>query len=162
MSGKRQPTDVVVAKGKKHFSKNELADRSGRDVRPSKPVKQLRAPDYMPETLKKRFRDLARQLIELMPTMVARPDADTLARYVMAEQAYIDAYDREMLALTRDSTTSATKWAGVVDKHFKQCRSCAQDLGLTLSSRCGLVLPEPANKEPENPFQQLYELRRDA
>lgn len=162
MSGRRQPTDLVVANGKKHFSKKELSERSGRDVRPQKTVKQLRAPDYVPDSLRDRFNKLSRQLIELMPSMVARPDADTLARYVMAEHAYIDAHEKETEALSNYSIEAASKWAGIADKHFKQCRSCAQDLGLTLSSRCSLVLPSPAEPEPENPFLKLHELRRDA
>jgi P27 family predicted phage terminase small subunit len=35
------------------------------------------------------------------------------------------------------------------DKLFKQCRASAMDLGLTISSRCRLVIPTTDNKEKE-------------
>ena len=38
------------------------------------------------------------------------------------------------------------------DKSFKQCRACANDLGLTITSRCKLILP----KTPENPKENKF------
>ncbi len=161
MSGSRQPTAVLIAKGKKHLTRAEIEERKAKEVHNCEPVKQLRSPAYLPEQLRERFGKLAKQLIALMPTMVARPDADTLARYVMAEDAFCAAYDNETQAIARGMTDMAGKWAAIADKHFKQCRNCATDLGLTLSARCNLVIPQGAEKEPENPFLTLLE-RKDA
>ncbi|MGN7308777.1 P27 family phage terminase small subunit, partial [Bacillus subtilis] len=36
------------------------------------------------------------------------------------------------------------------DKFFKQCRQAASDLGLTISSRCKLVVPKKEEKEPSD------------
>lgn len=43
------------------------------------------------------------------------------------------------------------------DRAFKQCRQCAVDLGMTISSRCKLVVPKTAEKAKENKFAK-YEV----
>ena len=48
------------------------------------------------------------------------------------------------------------KWSNLQDKFFKQCRTCASDLGLTISSRCKLVIPEIKKEAPkENKFKKF-------
>ena len=57
--------------------------------------------------------------------------------------------------------TGAEKWTGIQDKYFKQCRSCANDLGMTIGARCRLVVPQRAEPE-ENPLEALLKGRRQA
>ena len=48
------------------------------------------------------------------------------------------------------------KWLKVQDKLFKQCRASANDLGLSISSRCKLVVPETKKETPkENEFKKF-------
>ena len=44
---------------------------------------------------------------------------------------------------------------------FKQCRGCANDMGLTVTSRCRLVLPESARPPEENAFERLMREKRE-
>ena len=48
MPGKRQPTDVVVANGRKHLSRSEEAERRAGEVR-VEPPKTAKAPKWLPE-----------------------------------------------------------------------------------------------------------------
>jgi P27 family predicted phage terminase small subunit len=47
------------------------------------------------------------------------------------------------------------KYAGLQDKYFKQCRAAANDLGLSISARCRLVVPKAQEKPPENKFNKF-------
>ena len=40
----------------------------------------------------------------------------------------------------------------IQDRCMKQCRQGASDFGLTVSSRCRLVVPKPQQQKPENKF----------
>ena len=62
MAGKRQPTDVVIANGRKHLSKAEEAERRAGEVKVS-PAKTAKPPKWLPETLKKDFRAIGKRLI---------------------------------------------------------------------------------------------------
>ena len=42
------------------------------------------------------------------------------------------------------------------DKVFKQCRAAASDLGLTITSRCRIVVPKQEDK-PKNPFVSKFQ-----
>jgi P27 family predicted phage terminase small subunit len=47
-------------------------------------------------------------------------------------------------------------WSKIQERYFKQCRSSANDLGLSISSRCKLVVPETKEEKPkENKFKQF-------
>ena len=62
MPGARQPTDVILANGRKHLSKAEEAARRAGEV--SLPVaKTAKPPKWLPETLRKDFRALGKRLI---------------------------------------------------------------------------------------------------
>ena len=95
-----------------------------------------------------------------MPRMIARTDADTIATYCMARQEWLSASARANAALSAGDLEGANGWGLVQDRYFKQARSCANDLGLTISSRCRLVLPEGARKPKEdNAFERLLRER---
>lgn len=52
------------------------------------------------------------------------------------------------------------------ERYFKQARNCANDMGLTVTSRCRLVVPEGvgASESDDNPMLALIQggLSRDA
>ncbi len=88
MAGPRQPTDLLVLKGNKHLTKAETEARRAAEVKAPPPKsKRVKPPAYLPESLHKKFRTLAKQLIEI--GILAEIDYDCLgARYLLAEQAY--------------------------------------------------------------------------
>ena len=49
----------------------------------------------------------------------------------------------------------------IQDRFFKQCRGCANDMGLTVTSRCRLVLPESARPPEENAFERPMREKRE-
>ena len=85
MPGKRQPTDVIKANGRKHLSRAEEAQRRAGEVKLPQ-AKTARPPRWLPEELKKTFRALGKQLIQAK--LYTELDADTLGRYVAAQHQW--------------------------------------------------------------------------
>lgn len=159
MSGKREPTDLVKAKGRKHLSRAEETARRDVEVpNTTPPGAKIRAPDWLPTDLRDEFNDLRRQLVDL--GIFAKLDRDTLARYLIAHQVYLRATNYVQFALDKGDATKADKWSSVQNKYFKQCRDCANDLGLTISSRCKLVIPKA--DQPEEDELSAFLARRRA
>lgn len=156
MPGPRQPTDLVVAKGRKHLSKAEEVGRRAKEVRISSP-KTARPPKWLPEELKKDFRALGKRLIAV--GLYTDLDADTLGRYLAAHQQWLKATEEAGKALEAEDVEAAKEWSAIQDRYFKQARGCAGDMGLTVTSRCRLVLPQvrPQASEEINPFLTLIQ-----
>lgn len=155
MPGPRQPTDVVKAKGRKHLSKAEEAQRRAGEVQVERP-KTVKVPKWVPEDLKKEFRALGRKL--LAAGLYTDLDADTLGRYLVAQRQYILATQETERALDQRNQEMADSWGKIQERYFKQARNCANDMGLTVTSRCRLVVPDaPQKGEEDNPFLQLIQ-----
>lgn len=155
MPGPRQPTDVVKAKGRKHLSKAEEAQRRAGEVQVERP-KTVKVPKWVPEDLKKEFRALGRKL--LAAGLYTDLDADTLGRYLVAQRQYILATQETERALDQRNQEMADSWGKIQERYFKQARNCANDMGLTVTSRCRLVVPDaPQKGDEDNPFLQLIQ-----
>ena len=168
MAGRRQPTQLVIAKGKKHLTKEEIAERLAREVAPA--TDDITAPAYLTAVQKKHFDKIAGQLKKIK--RMGETDVDTLARYVVAEMQY-EAATKELRALLKKRPeetgdqeydlgvldlwySSQDKAAKLQDRYYKQASALARDLGLTISSRCKLVVPEAAKEQPKvNKFAQF-------
>ena len=151
MANQRQPIQLIKAKGKKHLTKNEIEERTNSEIPPI--TDSIAPPDYLNEVQKKRFRAVAEDLQAL--EIMGKTDCDALARYVVVEELFEVAsktlQDPEVLA-DSEKTVSATL---TLEKCFKMCRAAAGDLGLTISSRCKLVVPKaPEDKKP-NKFNRF-------
>lgn len=155
--GPRQRLSVLEGNGRKHLSKAEKARRAAQEVDLPKP-KTLRVPKWLPEGNRKEFRALAKELLAA-DLGAAQLDADTLGRYVVAQAQYVQACALVGLALEQKDTALLEKWSKAQDTYFKQARSCANDLGLTITSRCRLVLPEGSKPKEKNAFEQMREER---
>lgn len=158
MGGKRQPTDLVVLKGKAHMGKATVAERKAREPKRPAGRVQTRAPDWLPETLRGEFNALRGKLADL--NIFDQVDRDTLARYLVAQRSYLEAAKLADAAIARKDSDGAREWSAVQDRYFKQARNCATDLGMTITSRCRLVIPE-AKKPEENPFEVLMRERQN-
>ena len=155
MPGPRQPTDVVKAKGRKHLSKAEEAQRRAGEVQVERP-KTVKVPKWIPEDLKKEFRTLGRKL--LAAGLYTDLDADTLGRYLVAQRQYLIAAEETDQALARKDQEGADAWGRIQERHFKQARNAGNDMGLTVTSRCRLAVPDaPQKGDEDNPFLQLIQ-----
>ena len=138
MAGQRQPTNLVLAKGKKHLTKDEIAARLTAEVQPR--TDDIAAPAYLTATQKKEFNRLAGQLQKL--NIMGETDVDALARYVTAQTLYELTSKKMRTAMrTMDDPYELDQLSKLQDRYFKQADRAASALGLTISSRCRLVVP---------------------
>ncbi len=146
----RQPTDLLLVKGKKHLTKAEIEDRKSKEVKA--PSDKVKAPSYLPADLKKEFNKIAKELKEI--GIITNLDIDALARFIIAKKMYLELTKQilekpELMIVDKDIVTTQ-------DKLFKQCRVSASDLGLTISSRCKLVVPKKEDKKELTEEEKLF------
>lgn len=148
MPGPRQPIELLEAKGRKNLTKSEKDRRKATEV--SAPSDKVKPPTYLSKELKREFNKIAKELLAI--GIITNLDIDALARYVIAQDMYktitLKLLDNPNMDIFLDLLT-------VQDKLFKQCRSAAMDLGLTISSRCKLVMPTPKDPPKNNPFDKF-------
>ena len=84
MAGPRQPTALLMAKGKKHFTKAEIKERLASEVQPC--TEDIVAPAFLTTVQKKEFDKLAGQLQKI--NIMGETDVDALARYITAQSLY--------------------------------------------------------------------------
>lgn len=158
MGRRKEPLKLLESKGKSHLSEAEKAERAAGEVKTPE-VKQVRAPDWLPEDLRKPFNEISRQLVSL--EIFCKLDRDVLARYLLAHQAYMRVLSYVQQAISEGDETGAVKWSSVHDRYFRQCRECANDLGLSITSRCRLTLPEGSRKSEETAFDRMLREREE-
>ncbi|WP_169056824.1 phage terminase small subunit P27 family [Bacillus pumilus] len=161
MARPRQPVDLLMVKGKKNLTKKEIEQRRKLEVKA--PNDKVKAPAYLPKDLKREFKKIADELKNI--GIMTNLDVDALARFLFARKQYLEITE---IILETPITTLAENSEGEKfeianpaysdllinqDKLFKQCRQASSDLGLTISSRCKLVIPKkedkPKTKEEE-------------
>lgn len=153
MGGQRIPLEVVQARGSKHLTKAEIAERQAREIKPI--TDNIIAPAYLTAKQKKEFYKISAQLEKLK--IMGETDVDALARYIVANDFYINAVKQLRKKEVMDDPYQFETWAKIQERYFKQCRASANDLGLSISSRCKLVVPEPKTNETpkENKFKKF-------
>ena len=151
MARPRQPIKLLEAKGKKHLTKTEIAEREKTEVKAESD--NIVAPAYLTAKQRREFDTIAAELKRI--DIISNLDCDALARYIIAKDNYIKfskivnelPSEWEMLGVIDKATA-------VQDRVFKQCQSAARELGLTISSRCKLVVPK--TEEPkQNKFSKF-------
>lgn len=157
MAGPRVPLAVLEANGRKHLSETEKAQRAAQEVRLPRP-KKISPPEWLPEHLKGDFRKLAKELLEA-DMGAAGLDRDTIGRYLVAQRQYTAAMLKVNDALDAEDAEAVSEWGKEQERCFKQARACAVDMGLTLSSRCRLVVPQKTAPGKQNSFLKLMEAR---
>lgn len=162
MARPKEPVNLLIAKGKKHLTQAEIAERQAAEVQPC--TDEIRPPGYLTAKQKKRFRELAEQLMKLK--ILGETDVETLARYITAEdlyqQAVKDIRPAQKCRPDSESLEEMAAWAAMMDKldkrqerYFKQAQTAAASLGLTISSRCRLVIPGQKETPKENKFSKF-------
>ena len=174
MAGQRQPTDLVVMKGKKHLTKAEIEARKNAEV--VAPNDKVKPPAYLTPEQQKKFRKLSKELLAIK--LIANVDCDALARLLIAQDQYIEITDKiretplmvdapvyemqenpdtgekeRVQVGTREVVNGERERLMIIqDRCMKQCRQGASDFGMTVSSRCRLVVPKAKETKPENKF----------
>lgn len=152
MSGQRQPIELVIANGKKNLTKAEIQARRDSEVKPI--TDNITAPAYLTKKQTEEFYRIANQLKKLK--IMGETDVDALARYITANDFYVNAVRKMRSKEVKNNPELFDAWSKIQERYFKQCRASANDLGLSISSRCKLVVPvakEPPKKE--NKFAQF-------
>lgn len=153
MAGQRVPLEVVQARGSKHLTKAEIRERQEREIKPI--TDNIIAPAYLSAKQKKEFYQIADQLKRLK--ILGETDVDALARYIISKDLYIKVSKQISKSEVIGNPIVLDKYLKNQDRLFKQCRASANDLGLSISSRCKLVVPEANKKETpkENKFKKF-------
>lgn len=164
MAGRRkQPIDLIAAKGAKHLTFKEYSDRKSQEI--IAPTDNIIAPSFLTKKEQEKFNIIAKDLITI--GIMTNLDCDILARYIQSVTEYEkitkqlnkikftadkkkDIAADEQIANQYESFAHLSK---IQIRYMKACNECAKELGLTISSRCKLVMPN-TNKpeEPKNKF----------
>lgn len=170
---KREPTDLVVLKGKKHLTKDEIETRKSHEIKA--PSDSVKAPSYLSKKQSREFDELAEQLISIK--IMTNLDCDALASFILAREMYVK-ITKNLLKMKPVSEAIETihgkngepdkqkkvfvdneDYGNVLanqDRLYKQCRAAASDLGLSISSRCRLVIPKNESEEkPESKWGEF-------
>lgn len=152
MAGQRLPIEIVESRGSKHLTKKEIESRRSSEVKPISDG--IAPPDYLTANQKKTFSKISEQLKKLK--IMGETDVDALARYVLANDFYIHAVRQMRKKEVKNDPIAFEAWSKVQERYFKQCRSSANDLGLSITSRCKLVVPETKTEAPkDNKFKRF-------
>ena len=173
MAGRRQPIHLVQAKGKKHLTKAEIAERERTEVKA--PSDKVTAPSYLTPGQKKVFRKMVKELREI--DLISNLDVDALARLIIAQDKYREVTDQIesmplMVTIEKEIgkdengepimkdyevvNSQVERLAIIQDRYFRQCRQGAADFGLTVSSRCRLVVPKAQDPPKGNKFTDKF------
>lgn len=149
MAGPRQPTALVELKGLKHFTKAELEERKNAEVKAE--ADNIAPPDYLTKKQAEEFMKLAEELkrCEIMTNL----DCDALARFIVAREDYA-AYVKLVRSIKKDvdNLLALEKADKLKRGAFADCNTAAKELGLTISSRCKLIIPKGKEEPKPNKF----------
>lgn len=156
MARPREPIDLIVAKGKKHLTKAEIEERKAQEI--EVPFKDIHPPLFLPKSFHKEFYEISGKLEAI--GIMTELDVVSLAQYLIAKQNYIS-YTAMLLKvikrnadpnkqyLSEDDVVENTKIQALQDRALRQCQSCARDLGLTITSRLKIAIPQPPDEDDE-------------
>lgn len=169
--------NLSVVGGGKHWTKDQIEKRKAQELHLPKP-KVLKPPSWLGPDAKKLFKHYAKLLLAFPEGIVSELDTGTLARYCDCELSYAEASAqkdvwlkqcqllRKQLIETGDWTfvrddnyekaeDQVDYWSGQMARFEKICRGCAADMGLTVTSRCKLVVPQVELAPESDPLAEL-------
>lgn len=138
MPGPRQPTELVMASGKKHLTRAEEDARRDQEVHVP-PPDHVTPPRWLPKKLHAEFCEIGEIL--RLAGLYTELDRDALGQFFLSRERWQRADKLASKAIRNQDEKLAKEWTGVQGTYFRQCRQCAEVLGLSISSRCRLVVP---------------------
>lgn len=172
MARPRQPTDLIMLKGKKHLTKAEIKDRKSKEIKAKSD--KIKAPNYLNKKEKLEFNSIAKQLKEI--EIMSNLDIDALSFFIKTRSEYmkISAEVEKRWPVTliekevkdNEGNLINIEEIFVVDEVYESlvkmqlkvlnaCRKCASDLGLSIASRCRLVVPATKEEQKQNKFSKF-------
>lgn len=157
----RQPIELLTAKGKKHLTKKEIEIRQETEIKVN--ATNVTPPDYLTKEQKAEFNKISNILLDI--GIMTELDEECLAHYLIANTNYVS-FTKELrnlnIKLTKVKKEQKQEIMSKIDLYLiyqdralKQCRACASDLGLSISSRCKLIMPSQKETEKENKFAKF-------
>ena len=175
MPNQKQPIDLTLYKGRKHLTKEEIAERRASEIHA--PSDNIAPPRFLNSKQKAEFERLVAELAPL--DIVSNLDTGELARYCVA----LSLYERYTKRLQQSPKKKANRLrreavdagapipddmsddelaldleldlAKLQDKYFQQCETTARALGLSITSRCRLIIPKAPPDPKTNRFGQF-------
>ena len=181
----REPTGLVVAKGKKHLSNKEIEMREVREVKPNYTA-ELQVPRSL---TKKADKELFKVLWEALGNIdvIGDTDAEVLAQFISIRRLLLDdikelneakrgrdAFVKQALSQGYDLMEGdtfeiysrhealVTSREGRVIKLRNQFLSFAKSLCLTIDSRCRIQVPQVIVEEKVNKFARFEKVDKQA
>lgn len=151
MARPRQPIALVQAKGKKHLTKAEIEAREKSEIKVD--FKDVKPPSYLPPNLIDEFNDIANKLLHI--GIMTELDEDVLAMHLLSKQSYLQYTSMLSKAVRNNKISEMEKLMSLQDKAFKQAMTTANALGLTITGRCKLVMPQVEQPIKENKFSKF-------
>lgn len=151
MARAKEPVALLKAKGKSHYSKEYLEKREAQEVKVE--FTAVQAPEYLPQGLVAKFDEIAGKLLAI--GIMTELDEDCLARYLIAEQQYLATSKKLIQATQKGDIGLMERLTRLQGRYFDQCRAAGNDLGLSITSRARLVVPETKEAKPENRFAKF-------
>lgn len=162
----REPINLIIAKGKKHLTKEEIEKRKNSEIN-TDDYKDVKAPGYLSKKQKNEFAEIATKLVNI--GIMSELDEDCLARYLIAKDNYLkftkllnSAIKNKASKQYRDNVEMQRLYSSDIeaylihqDRAFKQCNACADKMGLTITSRCRLQVPQAPEKPKKNKFAKF-------
>ncbi|MFD2446392.1 phage terminase small subunit P27 family [Bacillus sp. CGMCC 1.16607] len=161
MAGRnKQPLSVIQGKGKSnHLTKDEIKQRQKHEKNMRGFTDKVKPPTYLTSAQKKEFEQISDELMKL--DIFSNLDVDTLARYLDSKYQYLQLMKEMKKIKPTDTVTGPDgkkttfanddypKLARVKNTLFGECRAAASDLGLTITSRLKLVIPNTEDDKKE-------------
>ncbi len=147
MGRPKKPIGLHLAEGNpSHLTKAEIEERQEGEL--DVPFLDVKPPEYLTgEKQIEKFNYIADMLLKL--EIFTELDVDTLARYIMSEQLYLQ-YTKLLIGLIKSKDFEQLgKIQSLQDRAFRQCDTCARRLGLTITDRARLVVPQPPEDDDD-------------
>lgn len=158
MGRPRQPLSVIQGKGKSnHITKAEAKKRKAQEDALRGKTDQIEAPSYLTKKQKEEFDKIAKQLVEL--NIFSNLDVDFLARYIDSKTEY-EKMTKEMRKIKNPSASDEIlkRYSDLrINRNtfYNECKTAATELGLSITSRLKLVIPE-TEKEEVSEFEKKF------
>ena len=166
MAGRNKlPLSVIQGRGKSHhLTKDDIKKRQQQENTIKGFTDNIEPPKYLSVVQKREFTKIANELVRL--GIFSNLDVDALARYIDSKDQYIklikilrkikptmvEEIEGREYVVANEAYTKLMRSKNLL---INECRSAANDLGLSITSRLKLVIPKTEEK-PKSEFEKKF------
>lgn len=159
MAGRnKQPLSVIQGKGRsKHLTQKDIEERKRHEEWAKGYTDKIEPPSYLTQKQKEEFNKISAELVRL--GIFSNLDVDNLARYIDSRDQYIRVVRLLRSVKASDFKKDFKTYAQIQRSKnllFNECRSAAGDLGLTITSRLKLVIPQQEDEAPKSEAERRF------